>query len=148
VTDENGLDFRRGGDVITAIDDQPVQRFEDLVSHLVTKAAPGQTVTLTVIRGDETLEVPVELGERPAAAAAETPGPDTSDGVNAREAIEIAVRAVEESGLLRGEIEEKVATPDERNGVEVWVVELTTADETATVVVDAESGEVLELDVE
>ena len=40
----------------------PVQRFEDLISYLITKAAPGQTVTLSVLRNDEPLELPVTLG--------------------------------------------------------------------------------------
>lgn len=38
-----GADLQKGGDVITAINDQPVHRFEDLVSFLVTKANPGPT---------------------------------------------------------------------------------------------------------
>lgn len=150
VTDENGVEFERGGDVITAIDEQPVLRFEDLVSYLVTQASPGQTVTLTVIRGEETLQIPVVLGERPATPPDVTARPDTREpeGISARRAIEIATAAVEESGLLTGEIDEKVASPDEIDGVAVWVVELTTAEATATVTVDATTGEILDLTVE
>ncbi|HXF62388.1 MAG TPA: trypsin-like peptidase domain-containing protein [Caldilineaceae bacterium] len=148
VTDENGIEFNRGGDIIIAIDDQKVVRFEDLVSYLVTRAEPGQTVTLTVIRDEETIEVPVTLGERPATTGRPSAPSDPSDGINAREAIAIATAAAEESGLLTAEIEEKVATPDTINGIDVWIVELTTANETATVTIDALSGEVLELNVE
>ena len=64
-TTANGMDVRRGGDIVTAIDDMPVVRFEDLVSFLVTKAEPGQTVTLTVERDGEEIKVDVTLGERP-----------------------------------------------------------------------------------
>jgi 2-alkenal reductase len=148
VTDENGLEFNRGGDVITAIDGQPVERFEDLVSYLVTQATPGQTVSLTVHRGSDTLEVPVVLGERPATTDQAAAPQDSSDGINAREAIDIATEAAEESGLLTDSIAEKVATPDEIGGLEVWIVELTTNNETATVTVDARTGEVLDLDID
>ncbi len=142
-----GIQFRSGGDIVTAIDGQPVQRFEDLVSYLVTKASPGQEVTLTVVRDGETLEIDVTLGERPvqdATAQTREPGP----GISAREAIDIAVEAVEETGMLRGAIVEKVAAPDERDGADVWVVELSTSRQTATVVVDAETGDVLAMDVQ
>lgn len=145
--DDNGIPVSRGGDVITAIDDQPVLRFEDLVSYLVTKAAPGQTVTLTVIRGDETLQIPVALGERPALTA-QTPRTPEREGISARRAIAIATAALRESGLLTSEIEETVAAEHEIDGVTVWIVELMTAAETATVTVDATTGEVLDLTVE
>lgn len=148
IFDENGVEFARGGDVITAIDDQPVLRFEDLVSYLVTKAEPGQTVTLTVIRDEETLEVPVVLGERPALPAGPTQRAEEPEGISAREAIAIAVEAVEESQLLTGEIEETVAAQEEIDGVPAWVVELSTADATAVVAVDAITGEVLYMGLE
>ena len=54
-----------GGDVITAIDGVPVNNFDQLLSYLVTNKAPGETVTLTVLRDGQTLDVPVTLGERP-----------------------------------------------------------------------------------
>lgn len=59
----NGL--QAGGDVITAIDGQPVETFDDLLGYLTTNKSPGDTVVLTVLRGGETLEIPVELDERP-----------------------------------------------------------------------------------
>ncbi len=60
--------------------------------------------------------------------------------ITAREAIAIATEALEESGLLQGDIEERVATPENRDGVAVWVVEFTAGDTVATVVVDAADG--------
>ena len=57
--------------MIVAIEDQPVRRFEDLVSYLVTKATPGDTARLTLLRDGERMEVPVVLGERPAIADAD-----------------------------------------------------------------------------
>jgi len=144
VTGPGGAELRVGGDIVTAIDDMPVVRFEDLVSYLVTKATPGQTVTLTVARGDEKLQLDVTLGERPTQIAATAP---TRNGeLNARAAIAIAEREV--SNQLDGEIIEKMATPDKRDDADVWVVELSTETQTATVVVDAETGDVLNVTIE
>ncbi len=48
---------------------------------------------------------------------------------------------------LTGDITEKVATPDQADGKDVWVVELSTANQTATVTVDAVTGDVVSVDV-
>ncbi|MCS6909312.1 MAG: trypsin-like peptidase domain-containing protein [Anaerolineales bacterium] len=53
------------GDLIIAIDGQPVKDFEDLMSYLINRTRPGQTVTLTVIRQGQQRDVRVVLGERP-----------------------------------------------------------------------------------
>ncbi len=147
ITDENGLEFAAGGDIITAVDGMPVQRFEDLVSFLVTEASPGQVITLTVQREGETLEIPVTLGERPSGSAEATPELPDENGVNAREAIEIATAAAEEEQLLTGDIVERIASPDVIDGVDVWVVELVTENETVVVTVDTLTGEVINLEV-
>ncbi|MEM7798613.1 MAG: trypsin-like peptidase domain-containing protein [Chloroflexota bacterium] len=60
----NPEDFR-GGDLIIAIDGEQVNTFEDLISYLYLKAEIGGTVTLTVLRGEAEVEVPVVVGERP-----------------------------------------------------------------------------------
>ena len=146
VTDENGFEFQRGGDIIIAIDGLEVRRFEDLVSYLVIQASPGQEVVLTVVRGDETLEVPVTLGERPSTPATPSAIAPDADGINAREAIELATEAAEAEGLLTGDITERIATPDEVDGLSVWVVELVTENETIVVTIDEASGEVLSLE--
>jgi S1-C subfamily serine protease len=56
-----------GGDIIIALDGQPVTGMNDLISRL-ERYAVGDTVVLTIVRDDETLDVPVELGARPSAA--------------------------------------------------------------------------------
>ena len=48
-----------------AVDGQPVSEFNDLISYLVFQTEVGQTITLTVLRNDQTLELPLTLGERP-----------------------------------------------------------------------------------
>jgi serine protease Do len=134
---------QRGGDIITAIDGQAVRRFEDLVAYLVTKAAPGQQITLSILRNGEPLEIDVVLGTRP---GLEESTPVQVEGpVSARQAMGIAVDAVRDS--LDGPITERTATPDVRNGQDVWVVELSTDSQTATVVVSRDTGEVMELSI-
>ncbi|UCH61105.1 MAG: trypsin-like peptidase domain-containing protein [Anaerolineales bacterium] len=62
------VDGRRvsvGGDVITEIDGQAVRSFDDLLIYISLNTAPGQTVTLNILRGGETQEVEVILEERP-----------------------------------------------------------------------------------
>ncbi len=54
-----------GGDVITAIDGQPVQTFNDLASYLFLHADAGQAVTLTILRGGKTMTVQVTTGIAP-----------------------------------------------------------------------------------
>jgi 2-alkenal reductase len=51
--------------VITAINGQAVNRFEDLTSYLLSQTQPGQTVTLTVLRGGQEQTVKVTLGALP-----------------------------------------------------------------------------------
>ena len=99
-----------------------------------------------MVRNGKTISVDVTLGERPALAAT-TPVREQDGDINAREAIAIATEAVNESGLLQESIDERVATPQERNGASVWVVELNAGSQVAVVVVDTTTGDVLELDV-
>ena len=54
-----------GGDIIVAIDGSPVTTFDDVLSYLQRYTSPGDTVTLTIWRNGETLEVDMTLQERP-----------------------------------------------------------------------------------
>jgi S1-C subfamily serine protease len=60
-----GQGARVGGDVIVAVDSEPVQEFEDLVTYLARSTSVGDTVTLTVLRGGEKELVQVTLAGRP-----------------------------------------------------------------------------------
>lgn len=55
-----------GGDVITAVDGQAVASVPDLSNYFNTNKKPGDTVSLTVLRGGSTLTVSVALGTWPA----------------------------------------------------------------------------------
>lgn len=54
-----------GGDLITAVDGQPVQVFGEMLTYLMENKSPGDTVVLTVIRDNQPKEVTVTLGKRP-----------------------------------------------------------------------------------
>lgn len=54
-----------GGDVVTAIDGQPVESFDDLLIYVSLNGAPGQEVTLTILRDGEYRDVKVVLEARP-----------------------------------------------------------------------------------
>jgi serine protease Do len=59
----NGHRLPAGGDVITAVDGQPVTGMEDLQT-LLQLAYPGQQVALTLVREGHQVQVEVMLGER------------------------------------------------------------------------------------
>jgi len=66
-----GFDFGQpvylvaGGDLIVAIDGQPVEKFDDLLVYLERYTSPGDRVELTVLRADGRRQViPVTLGKR------------------------------------------------------------------------------------
>lgn len=63
----DGARVRAGGDVITAIDGEPIAGMDDLIAMINTKQ-PGDEVTLSVLRDSETQQIKVELTDRPAQA--------------------------------------------------------------------------------
>lgn len=54
-----------GGDLIIAVDGQPVLTFGDMLSYLIKNKMPGDQVTLTVLRDNAEKEVTITLGKRP-----------------------------------------------------------------------------------
>ena len=61
----DGAEVETGGDVIIAVEGQPVRGMDDLIAYLVRYTRPGQEVTLKVFRDGKEISVPVTLGERP-----------------------------------------------------------------------------------
>jgi S1-C subfamily serine protease len=60
-----GVQFKKGADVIVAIDGQPVTSADDLVRIVSERLEPGQQSTFQIVRGDERKSIAVRLGERP-----------------------------------------------------------------------------------
>jgi 2-alkenal reductase len=63
--DIGGGTLKAGGDLIVAIDGREVRTFDELLSYLITHKGPGDTVVLTVLRGEERQDVSIVLGKRP-----------------------------------------------------------------------------------
>lgn len=61
----NGQRVAVGGDVIRAIDGNPVNTTQQLGSYLALETQPGETVTVTVHRDETEQTVSLELGRRP-----------------------------------------------------------------------------------
>ncbi|CAG0927382.1 serine protease DegQ [Thermoflexales bacterium] len=61
----NGQSVNVGGDVIIAIEGQPVKTFDDLVAYLVRSTRVNQTVTLTILRDGQQQDIKVTLEARP-----------------------------------------------------------------------------------
>lgn len=62
-TDIQGL--LKGGDLIIAIDDQPILTFGDMLKYLINQKSPGDTVKLTILRDGQEKEITLTLGSRP-----------------------------------------------------------------------------------
>ena len=63
--DTNDPNLKAGGDIITAIDGQPVATFDQLLSYLVTNKSPGDSAVLTVLRDGQSMDITITLGSRP-----------------------------------------------------------------------------------
>jgi S1-C subfamily serine protease len=59
-----GVSYMLGGDVITKADGQPMET-SDALASVVTSKQPGDSLELEVHRGQETLNVTVQLGRQP-----------------------------------------------------------------------------------
>jgi len=53
------------GDIIIGLDDTSIRNNDDLASYIEENKLPGQTLTVTVVRGGSTTDVNVVLGTRP-----------------------------------------------------------------------------------
>jgi 2-alkenal reductase len=62
---QDGRQVEVGGDIITAIDGQPVKTFDDVLLYLTMQTTPGQTVILTILRDGQYQDISLQLGTRP-----------------------------------------------------------------------------------
>lgn len=56
---------RAGGDLIIALDGEPVNNFADLNSYLSFNTSVGETIQVTLLRESEEITLPLTLGARP-----------------------------------------------------------------------------------
>ena len=103
-----------GGDLIVAIDDQPVREFDDIVVYLARDTKVGQTVVLTVLRQGNEEKLRVTLEARP---ESETQGPSLDVGRTGTAWLGI-------SGLsVTPEIAAEMQLPSDQQGVLIQQVE-------------------------
>ena len=57
--------YPSGGDLIVAVDGQPILNFDNLMRYLILNKSPGDQVVLTVLRGDQRLDLTLTLAARP-----------------------------------------------------------------------------------
>ena len=66
VTNITGFEeLRLGGDIIMNVDDQRVNKTDDLLSYIETNKQVGDTVTMTILRDGKLIEIDLVLGSRP-----------------------------------------------------------------------------------
>jgi S1-C subfamily serine protease len=61
----SGLTVQAGGDIVTAINENMVKDFDDLINYLARYTTVGDIVTLTLIRDGQEIKVEITLEERP-----------------------------------------------------------------------------------
>ena len=131
----------RSGDIIVSMDGEEVRSFEDVISYLVMQKSPGETVEIGVLRRGRNRTFDVELATRPATETSEAAPQVISSG----EAVRIALNEVSDE---IGRVARSSARSGIRGGVRVWIITLEGDEKTATVLVNASSGEVLSLEVD
>lgn len=66
ITNITGFEeLRLGGDIIMNVDDQRVNKTDDLLSYIETNKQVGDTVTMTILRDGNLIEIDLVLGSRP-----------------------------------------------------------------------------------
>jgi len=60
-----GVPIPLDSDIIVAINGQMIRDIDSLVAYLVENTSPGDTITLTIVRDAQTLDLDVTLGIRP-----------------------------------------------------------------------------------
>ena len=79
----DGQNANVGGDVVTAIDNQPVLTMDDLIAYLAGGTKVGQKVTLTILRDGKQQTLDVTLAARPSAAEQANANPQsTTQGIH------------------------------------------------------------------
>ena len=110
----NGVSVPLGGDVIVAIDGQPVRQFNDMLSYLARNTEVGQTITLTVLRDGKEMTVDLTLAARPEQSTAQS-----SSGTGSTAGAYLGIDGV----TLTSQIDQAMNLPSNLSGVLVETVE-------------------------
>lgn len=108
-----GQTVKVGGDVITAIDNQPVVEMNDLIAYLARSTKVDQTVTLTILRDGKQRSLDVVLAARPSPEERNASAQASTRGIQ----LGIAAMTVNES------IAKEMNLPNNQQGVLVEEVQ-------------------------
>lgn len=61
----DGTKYKVGGDIITAVDGNPIKQIDDILNYLQDKKTVGDTITLDIIRDGKKMQASLTLQERP-----------------------------------------------------------------------------------
>ncbi len=116
----DGRDAQVGGDVITAIDGEPVQGMDDLISYLSKSTAVGQKVTVSIIRNGDPTSVDVTLEARPTQQTQTAEAMPTAEPQQASNRVYMGITA----GSLIPQIADAMGLSKDQSGVLVEQVEV------------------------
>lgn len=103
-----GQNIPVGGDVITAVNGQPIKSMDDLIAYLNDNTSVGQTVTLTVLRNGKETSVAVTLGTRPGSSQSNQTATSQSTGQ-----LQLGITAI----ALTAQIAQAMNLPANQQGV-------------------------------
>ncbi len=106
----DGIEVRVGGDVIIALDQNPITSMDELISLLASNTSVGQTVTLTIIRDGKEKEIEVTLEARPSSLRS------TAPEINPRQASTRPWMGIT-AGSLTPEIAQAMDLPSDQTGI-------------------------------
>lgn len=136
-------------DVVTAIDNQSIHSFEDLLSYLFSSTKPEQKAVLQILRNGEEKQLEVVLGVRPSEQQTlqKASNEGTAQLLPASKAITVAKQAVQDAGLINkiDSFNAHHATVDQKPA---WIVKIGGEGKNAIVTVDAQTGEVIDMTVQ
>ena len=113
-----GQSVNVGGDVITAIDGQPVKEMDDIIAYLGSQTTVGQKVTLTLLRNGKETSVDVTLEARPTQTAQAQEQTQPSDQNQSQSGVFLGIGGVP----LTAELASSLNLPQDTSGVLVQEV--------------------------
>ena len=111
----DGQSLPIGGDIITAIENQPVTKMDDIIAYLANSTSVGQEVTLSVLRSGKQQDIQVTLEARPARQTAQS---TSSSPAQPRTTVWLGITG----GPLTPEIAQALKLNTDQNGVLVVTV--------------------------
>ena len=113
-----GQSVNVGGDVITAIDGQPVKEMDDIIAYLGSQTTVGQKVTLTLLRNGKETSVDVTLEARPTQTAQAQEQTQPSDQNQSQSGVFLGIGGVP----MTAELASSLNLPQDTSGVLVQEV--------------------------